>query len=840
MASLRFINKKYWGKLFIVIILLVISIFIYFYFTDKNYKINQVRLTEEEKHWLEKNSDKLILFFDWKFPPIEFLGEDGEFHGLGADIIKAIEKRIGIQFHKKVYTDWAAQIETLKNGTSAIAPVIVDTPSRREYILFTKPYVEIPVVIITSQKIRGTLTLDMLKNRRVAVVNEYATEEYLRKNYEGLFEIVEVKNIQEGLRDVSFGVVDALVENLAVASYYIQKEKLSNLRVAGNTDYVFRLSIGVSKHYPQLFAIINRSLNDISNDELNLYHSRWISLDYSGFMSEETLRLIKITGLFMIILIISLISLSWFLKKRLNSKITDLEQTQTKLQESEALSKAIMDQSYQFIILIDHYGKISECNQKTLNLTGLSKEEVYGKFIWELPLWKDLDEAMKFFDDAIKKSLSEEFFRDEITIFDFYRNEHYIDLTISPMTGEEQKVIYVIIEGQDITDKKEIELEKEKLMQQLIHSQKMDAIGKLAGGIAHDFNNALTAISGSAELLTLKLQDHPELLKFCQNILSSSQRAGQLTKKLLTFSRKNTLHFTSLNVHSIIDETVSILRQSIDRKIEIKAILNANKFFIKGESSLLQNALMNLGINSRDALPEGGEILFRTENILLDKNHSSPEFKIAPGEYIRIYVVDNGIGIPPEIQEKIFEPFFTTKELGKGTGLGLSTVYGSILEHKGQIHLKSEVGKGTEFIIDLPIFDEAMIMEAEVQLFYGSGKILLIDDEDTVRATTSTMLQTLGYEVIEASSGIEGIELFKKHKEEIVAVLCDMIMPALSGKETLLEIKKISNSVPLIICSGYITENVSQLIRANIAKSHIRKPFTLMDLSKVLETFVIN
>jgi len=300
------------------------------------------------------------------------------------------------------------------------------------------------------------------------------------------------------------------------------------------------------------------------------------------------------------------------------------------------------------------------------------------------------------------------------------------------------------------------------------------------------------------------------------------------------------LHFTSLNVHSIIDETVSILRQSIDRKIEIKAILNANKFFIKGESSLLQNALMNLGINSRDALPEGGEILFRTENILLDKNHSSPEFKIAPGEYIRIYVVDNGIGIPPEIQEKIFEPFFTTKELGKGTGLGLSTVYGSILEHKGQIHLKSEVGKGTEFIIDLPIFDEAMIMEAEVQLFYGSGKILLIDDEDTVRATTSTMLQTLGYEVIEAGSGIEGIELFKKHKEEIVAVLCDMIMPALSGKETLLEIKKISNSVPLIICSGYITENVNQLIRANIAKSHIRKPFTLMDLSKVLETFVIN
>lgn len=840
-AILRSDMKKRYIKNphFHFLLILIIAAVIFFLSAGTCFLYAETKLTPEERDWLNNNRDKLIMYYDWKFPPLEFSSNNNEFTGLGADVISAVEKRLGVKFIKKVSTNWADHLKSLEEGTSVIAPVIVDTEERRGYLYFTSPYAKIPVVIIKTQGMEGAWTLEMLKGRRVAVVNEFATEEYLRKNYSGIFEIVEVNNVQEGLRDVSFGVVDAFVENIAVASYYIKKEGLSNLRVAGNTDYSFNFSIAVSRQYPLLYSALNKAFMDIPESELKVIYEKWIQLKPAGFLSREAVRIIKISGLFILLLIISLTLFSWFLKRRLNEKIVTLEKTQESLRESEALSRSILNQSFQLISLLDTEGRIVICNKKALDFVNITPAMIEGEFAWDGPWWRDREAARIFTQKAIARGIEGVVTRSETIILDASGGEHYLDFSISPVFDKNGIVVYLVAEGRDITDRKLIEFEKERLAEQLLHTRKMDAIGKLAGGVAHDFNNMLAAISGSAELLCLNLAHDPEQLKLCSNIINSVKSAAQLTKKLLVFSRKTAPMLRPVNVIPIIEETVFMLRQSIDRLISISTEHNADKTVIPGESSQIQNALLNLVINARDAMPDGGSIIIRTENISIDDPEFIPGFNLAPGIFLKISVIDSGTGIPEEIRERIFEPFFTTKDIDKGTGLGLSAVYGCIIDHKGAVSISSSMGKGSEFILYLPVTSENIVSRNESSsIIKGSGAVLLIDDEPVLRDTAAEIIRSLGYRVYTAENGNEGIRFYREHSGELSAVICDMIMPELSGADTLKKLKEIDASVPLIICSGYHMDQAGVLLEDKIADDFIHKPFTIMELSRVLSSLI--
>lgn len=796
-------------------------------------------LTSEEKDWLDNNRDKLIMYYDWKFPPLEYNSHNNEFEGLGADVIASVEKRLGVKFRKKVSHNWAHHLKSLEKGSAAVAPVIVDTEERRNYLYFTPPYANIPVVIITNQSMEGIWTLDMMKGRRVAVVNEFATEGYLRNNYSEVFEIVEVNNVQEGLRDVSFGVVDAFVENIAVASYYINREGLSNLRVAGNTDYSFKFSIAVSRKYPLLYSALNRAFLEIPESELKQIYEKWIQLTPPGFLSRETIWIIKISVVFTILLVISLTLFSWFLKRRLNEKIITLEETQESLRESESLSRSILNQSYQLIALLDTEGRVVICNKKALDFVNITHEEIEGRFFWDGPWWRNRDNAKNYILTAISGGLKGEVTRSETIIIDSAGSEHYLDFSVSPVLDKNATAVYFIGEGRDITDKKLIEFEKERLAEQLLHTRKMEAIGKLAGGVAHDFNNMLAAISGSAELLSIKLAEDTDKLKLCRNILNSVQSAAQLTKKLLVFSRKAAPLLAPVDVIPIIEETVYMLRQSIDRIITITTEHNADNTVISGDSAQIQNALLNLVINARDAMPEGGKIIIKTGNINIDNPDIIPGFKVDPGVFLKISITDNGTGIEEDILERIFDPFFTTKDIDKGTGLGLATVYGCITDHKGAISISSTPGEGSEFILYLPVTSEAITLKKESRTIEkGTGTILLIDDEPVLRDTAEEIIQSLGYNVYTAEDGNEGIRLFREHGDELSAVICDMIMPEISGADTLKKMKEINPRIPLIICSGFHMDQAGILLENKTADYFIHKPFTIMEISRVLSSLV--
>ncbi len=388
----------------------------------------------------------------------------------------------------------------------------------------------------------------------------------------------------------------------------------------------------------------------------------------------------------------------------------------------------------------------------------------------------------------------------------------------------------------DITERRRAEEEKEKLQFQLIQAQKMEAIGQLAGGVAHDFNNLLGGIIGAGELMRIKGNLSGEQNEYLSMILAASESAGKLTQKLLAFSRKGAKASTTIDCAKVIQDTSEILKHTLDKNIMIIVENKAENTSLVGDDSLLQNALINIGINASHAMPQGGTLTFTLKNIDLDKTYcdASP-FEIKPGAYLEISIRDTGCGMPPEILSHIFEPFFTTKEKGKGTGLGLAMVYGAVQKHGGAVSAYSEVGIGTVFHLYLPVsLDSFPLKTASETLPRGSETVLLIDDEELIRMTARRMLESLGYTVLLAPDGREGVRLFAEKKESIDLIILDMIMPHMGGREAFEQLKKIDPGIPLIIASGFAKEEDVEWLKEQGLSGFLQKPFRSAELASTV------
>jgi len=378
----------------------------------------------------------------------------------------------------------------------------------------------------------------------------------------------------------------------------------------------------------------------------------------------------------------------------------------------------------------------------------------------------------------------------------------------------------------DITDRK-------KLEEQLYQSQKMDVVGQLAGGIAHDFNNMLSGIIGSAEMLSFKIAEDSPLRTYVSMILKGAERAAALTKNLLAYSRKGKLISTVINIHEPINDAIGLLERSIDKRIAIRTEFHADDSTVTGDPALLQNAFLNLGLNARDAMPEGGVLTYTTRNVTVDE---SSQLMREMGRYVEIEVSDTGKGMTPDLMGRIFEPFFTTKEFGKGTGLGLAAVYGTVKDHRGDINVYSEPGIGSIFKIRIPVENKiaGSASAANEEIIKGTGCILIIDDEAIIRNIAYAQLVHLGYEVLLAEDGEAGIEIFTKEKSRISLAIIDLVMPKISGQETLRRILEIEPAAKVIFSSGFnYYEKSNKLIELGAA-AFIQKPFQLSKLSRLV------
>ena len=409
-------------------------------------------------------------------------------------------------------------------------------------------------------------------------------------------------------------------------------------------------------------------------------------------------------------------------------------------------------------------------------------------------------------------------------------NEFHITDSAAPIISPSGKLSGAIIVFRDITAEYEVQ-------KRLKHSQRMDAIGQLAGGVAHDFNNMLGGIIGFSELLAKKVTNDSEASTYVQMILDTSDKAASLTRKLLTFAKKNNIPSTSVDIHALITSSAELLQRTIDRRISISTSLQANNFFVVGDPSQLQNVFINIGINAAHAIEGEGTISISTYDITLGSGSLNKyTTKLTPGEYIEIKITDNGCGIALSDLPRIFEPFFTTRENGKGTGLGLSAVYGSIKQHKGDISVSSTLGEGTTFTLTLPASNYAADSDqtSVITEKRGSGHILIVDDEEIMRITAKQILENAGFKATYAANGREALSLFNDTSTHYDLIILDMIMPEMNGKDCFREIRKLSSEIPVILASGFSQGNDIREMKKDGTVSFISKPFRGQELIQAI------
>jgi PAS domain S-box-containing protein len=400
----------------------------------------------------------------------------------------------------------------------------------------------------------------------------------------------------------------------------------------------------------------------------------------------------------------------------------------------------------------------------------------------------------------------------------------------------EEKVLYYEGTLADITERKKAEQELANLLEQLRQSQKMEAIGRLAGGIAHDFNNLLTVIKGYSQLSLIELKEEDPVRTNVEETRKAADRAADLIRQLLAFSRRQIMEMKVIDLNGLLQDLEKMLQRVIGEEVELVTRLDKNLGRIKVDPGQIEQVIMNLAINAKDAMPNGGKLFIETSNTELDEGYARTHIAVIPGRYVRLSVSDTGVGMKPEVRNRVFEPFFTTKEKGKGTGLGLSTVYGIVKQSGGNIWVYSETGQGTTFKIYVPRVDEplAELREQTIKEDLPGGKetILIVEDDEEVRKLAAQILEGRGYKVLRASGGSEALDLFKKKEEPIHLVLSDVVMPGMSGRELAKRFMLIHPKIKVLYMSGYTDHAIVHRGFLEEGVDYVQKPFTIDGLAR--------
>jgi PAS domain S-box-containing protein len=497
---------------------------------------------------------------------------------------------------------------------------------------------------------------------------------------------------------------------------------------------------------------------------------------------------------------------------------------------SEKLVVALLESATQAIVSVDRTGKIVLANRRTEELFGYSREDLLGNRI-ELLLpeskrGKHTAEREDYFAHPRVRPMG---IGMELAGRRRDGSEFPVEVSLSYMETEEG--VFAIAFVTDITQRKHLE-------EQLTHAQKMEAVGRLAGGVAHDFNNMLTVISGYNRMILDEVSTLDPLRGYAEEILKASDRAAALTNQLLAFSRRQVIQPRVMSVNEVMNNIEKMLRRLIGEDIELTLALDPETGNIKADPAHIEQAVVNLSINARDAMPAGGRITIETSNVHLDENYSRTHLGVEPGEFVMMALSDTGQGMDAETRRRIFEPFFTTKEKGKGTGLGLATVYGMVKQAGGDIWVYSEPGKGTTFKLYFPRVAapvlEAAGGEALDARSFGAETILVVEDEDAVRDLTVRILRQLGYTVLTAANGEEALAVSKRHPGEIALLLTDVIMPNMSGRQLAEALLPIRPRMQVLYLSGY-TEN--SIVHHGVLERDVEflpKPFSREVLARKL------
>ena len=707
-------NKIAWGSLVLLVALTgLLSIH-----CNATGQANKIRLTTEERAWLAKHP-VIRLAPDPDFPPVEFFDSKGTYRGIAAELVALVEKKLPIRFEIVHLRNWD---EVLRQGRSRQIDMFgaaVPTPERLQYMRFTRPFVTFPAVILVRDNMKiPPRKVTTLEGLHVAVVSGYAAYEYMKRAYPQV-KLEVMPDISSGLRQVSFGKVDAMVLNLASASYYIRKLGITNLAISKDTDFIYDLSFACRSDWPLLHAILDKAVASITPEEYNRITASWIALKKAPW-DPSPRHFIAAGVVVLVLLLIGILAWNISLKRQVNERTAELK---SQLQERIRTEK-----------------------------------------------------------------------------------------------------------------------EKEALQRAIHRSRKMEALGLLAGGVAHDLNNILSGIVGYPDLMLAGMDPDDPMYPQLEAIKRSGLQAVAVVADLLTITRGAASEKKPLDLNALVRDYLASpeYRQLADQYPGVELVLDLTPGLptVHGSPVHIRKSVMNLVINGYEAIKDGpGEVRIRSSRRIVAKEEAGSHDGLDPDEYVVLTVADTGIGIAAEDLDRIFEPFYSKKHLARsGSGLGLAVVWNTVQDHNGHVLVHSDDG-GTRF--------ELFFRTTEEESGQGNGgdravvrgrgeRILVVDDEQSVRELARTILSHLGYRPEVVASGEEAVNYLKYH--EVDLVILDMIMePGMDGLETYHRILEVVPGQKAIIASGYAEDARVRAALELGAGRFIRKPYTIRQISQAVQ-----
>ncbi len=500
-----------------------------------------------------------------------------------------------------------------------------------------------------------------------------------------------------------------------------------------------------------------------------------------------------------------------------------LRRSESRLQRQTSLLNSILNSMEEGVVVAARSGAFLVFNEQAARILGKRGDDMNAARwaqTFGLYLSDQITPLPRHMDPLSRALEGEELAELELCVRNDKVHDTVVAVTAAPLRDEAGTLTGGVVVLRDVT-------EQRSLQQMLTQSQKMEAIGRLAGGVAHDFNNLLVVIDSYSDLVMRTFPEGDERREDMDQVMAASKRAAGLTKQLLAFSRRQMIQPTSVRLNDVVSGVEKMLKRVIGEHIDLSTDLAIDLAFVRADVGQLEQTILNLTVNARDAMPEGGSLRLRTTNVVVG---AGDMLGVSPGHYVALEVTDTGVGMSPDVQRRIFEPFFTTKAPEKGTGLGLATVYGIVQQSRGHISVRSEVNVGTTFTILLPALDHAMPTEAsrhptEVPAA-GTGTILLVEDDDAVRRVSVRVLRQSGYRVLEARRAQDARELCAQEGNAIDLILVDVVMPQTSGPKLIAELSAIYPRMRVLYMSGYSEEAVQVAADPALQSQFLEKPFS--------------